>query len=274
MFEMIKTADYIEKRYRSYDIGKLDLEPGDIITSPRNHLMGIMLEKDFIAVDVKHFFSFRFKLQNIGYLRNIKIARSPIPIDVHFLEDYFFQNNDNPYSVQHVMNCIFNMNTIEHLTQFPPLYVKKDETHQRDAIEKMMSKAMIGDSVYSYDRNSGISRLIRKIDKGPWSHVGKVDGDKNIVEMTTSGIAKSTFSSLAIPSLDVGLYRLRDRVLDDAEQERIQKFLDTALMNQIKFNWRGIFIVFLNKKVGLPFKHLPTPADLIYSNNYELIAYA
>lgn len=137
-----------------------------------------------------------------------------------------------------------------------------------------MSKSMIGDSVYSYDRDSGISRLIRKIDKCHWSHVGIVDTDKNIVEMTTSGIAKSTFSSLAVPSLDVGLYRLRGRSLDDVEQEKIQKFIDTALIRQIKFNWLGIFIVFLNKKLGLPFKHLPTPADLMYSNNYELIAYA
>jgi hypothetical protein len=271
---MIKISSYLDGKYKSHDIGKVNLKPGDLITSPKHHFMGIMLEREFVAINVKYFYSFRFKLQNKGYLENVKVLCWQMPLDVAILESYFSQNNDNPYAVQHVMNCIYNKFGIDHLTQFPPLYLKKDENSQRQAIELMFNKANLGDTVFTYDRQSGISRLIRKIDQGHWSHAGIVDKDRNIVEMTTTGFIKSTFLDLCSPSIDIGLYRIRGLNLNSEQAEAIQKVMDGFLKNQFKFDWFGIFIVFLHKKIGLPIKHPPTPADLVYSNKYELVAYA
>jgi hypothetical protein len=271
---MIKITDYMENEYRGRNVGEIDFTSLHVITSPKHHLMGLSLKEDFIVINVKYYYSFRLKLHNIAYLSKFTVFRCKQPVDLNYLEKYFAENKDNPFAVQNVMNCIPKGRKLENLTQFPPLNAVKNETNQKRAIEHMYNEARIGDSIFTFNRKSGISRYIRKIDKGPWSHVGLVDKDKNIVEMTTSGIAKSDFLSLCDPSLDVGLYRIRGLTPDNAEQDGMQKFLDDLLREHAKFDWFAIFLIFLHKKLHLPVKHVPTPADLMYSNNLELISYA
>lgn len=74
--------------------------------------------------------------------------------------------------------------------------------------------------------------------------------------------------------LDIGLYRIKDIVLNEPQKENFAKYIENSLKQQIKFDWLGIFKVFLIKKFNLPLSHRATPAELIYSNKFELISYA
>jgi hypothetical protein len=266
---------YIEgKNQARSDWHRINLDAVDLLTSPKNRIMGVKLKNDFLLLNVKYFYSFRFKIQNINFLDDCMVLSLPYPLDKEYLENYFNENQDNPYAIQHIMNCFTKRIPINNLTQFPPLRINKKASSQREALEKMYSQAQLMDSLFTYDRTSGISRLIRKIDSGPWSHVGMIDKNKNIVEMTTSGIIKTDFFSLCNPMIDIGLYRIKDLVLNEQQKEASQKKLEDSLKQQIKFDWLGILKVFLIKKFNLPIRHRATPAELIYSNKFELISYA
>jgi hypothetical protein len=269
---MIKCTNYLERKYAWPDLNNIDPNLIDIMTAPKHNLMGISIGNNFLMLNVKHFFSFRLKLQNIGFLKPFMLLKFKYPIDKDYLTEYFDYNQDNPYAMQNVMNCIGSGKVPLNLTQFPPLFIKKDDNVPK--IEQMYRDAELGDCIFTFDRGSGISRLIRKYDKGMWSHVGVINKDKKIVEMTTSGISATDFSSLCRVDLDVGLYRLKDVQLSQSGKKKMQAFMDESLKKQIRFNWKGIFLVFLHKKYGIPIKYAPTPADLIYSNKLELISYA
>ena len=50
-----------------------------------------------------------------------------------------------------------------------------------------------------------------------------------------------------------------------------------SMLNIKRYNWRAVFRIFLQKKFGIPYKRKPselTPAELIYTNKFHLIAYS
>ncbi len=181
---MNSLTKYIEGKNKAHDNrSRMNLDSIDLLTSPKNHIMGVKLKNDFLLLNVKHFYSFRFKIQNINFLDDCIGLSLPNPLDTEYLENYFSENQDNPYAIQHLMNCFTRKLPLNNLTQFPPLCTNKTASSQRKALEKMYSQAQLMDSLFTYDRTNGISRLIRKIDCGPWSHVGIIDQNKNIVEI-------------------------------------------------------------------------------------------
>lgn len=270
---MINLVNYFGTKYRGRDISKVDMNSVDVISSPKLRLMGITLHGNFLILNIKYFYSFRLIPQNIGFLGPFMLVSSKKPINKDCLGNYFSQNHDNPYALQNVMNCIGRGISLDNLTQFPPLYLKKDIVKQRKGIEEIYAKAQLGDCIFTFDRNSGISRLIRKIDHGQFSHVGVVDKNKTIVEMAASGLTRSHFSSLYRTSLDVALYRPRNSKLTPCQQEKMQNSIEDSLKQHIGFGWHKLLFVFLHKKMHLPIKHPSTPAGLLYANTLELIAY-
>lgn len=273
---MIKLTNYLEKKYTGGKIDTVNLQSVDLMSSPRHNLMGISLGDEFIVLNVKYYFSFRFKLHNVGYFKPFDLFISKQPFDKEYLRQYFSQNQDNPYAVQNVMNfCVSTGKIPANLTQFPPLYIKKENKVQN--MKRMYNEARIGDNIFTFNRGSVISRLIRKYDKGMWSHVGTVaDMNKRIFEITTSGASLTDFSSLYGDHLDVGLYRHKEDPFSRLDKQvQLQLLIAATLKKQIKFNWKGVFLVFLRKRLGIPIKRLlVTPADLIYGNQLQLICYA
>jgi cell wall-associated NlpC family hydrolase len=103
----------------------------------------------------------------------------------------------------------------------------KDATGQRTAIEPMIGQADFGDFVFSFDRCSNISYITRKLGSGPWSHVGIVSDNKQIIEATTDRVVCSDSSSRRKPSFDVGLYRSKAILanpLSEADKDRMRRF--------------------------------------------------
>jgi len=272
---MLKLTNYIEKKYAGSKIDTVSVQSGDLITSPRYNLMGICLGDEFIMLNVKYYFSFRFKFNNLGYFRSFGLFRPKQPFDKEYLRGYFAENQDNPYAIQNVMNfCVSTGKVPSDLTQFPPLYINKENKAQN--MKRMYDEAQIGDNIFTFNRGSVISRLIRKYDKGMWSHVGTVaDRKRNIYEITTSGISLSDFSSLYGDHLDVGLYRPKGDIFDSLDnQVKLQLAIATQMKKGAKFDWRGIFLIFLRKRFKIPVKRITTPADIIYGNQFQLICYA
>ena len=134
---MIKITEYIENKYKGHIPSKIDFTSLHVITSPKHRLMGLSLKEDFIVINVKHYYSFRLKLHNIGYLSKFAVFRYKQPVNFEYLEKYFAENKDNPYAVQNVMNCIPKGLNLDNLTQFPPLNEIKNESNQKQAIERI-----------------------------------------------------------------------------------------------------------------------------------------
>jgi hypothetical protein len=163
------------------------------------------------------------------------------------------------------------------LTQFPPLFHKKDGINHVSCVKKLKDLARIGDQIYTFDRNSAVSTLIRKVDRGMWSHVALIDENKNIYELTTSGMRTSDFSSLNNPTLDIGLYRMRnDNENEDEDEEKHREIIlemkRESQRHQIKYSWVKVFLIYLKRRFDLPIP-IPFPADMMYMNLLELISY-
>jgi hypothetical protein len=272
---MLKLTNYLEKKYAGSKIDTVNLQSVNLISSPKHNLMGISLGDEFIMLNVKYYFSFRFKLYNVGYFKPFDLFASKQPFDKEYLKQYFSQNQDNPYAIQNVMNvCVHTGKVPADLTQFPPLYIKKEDKMQN--MKRIYNEARIGDSIFTFNRDSVISRLIRKYDKGMWSHVGIVaDMKRNIYEVTTSGASLSDFSSLYGDNLDVGLYRPKGEFLSPSDKQlELQLVIATQLKKGVRFDWKGIFLIFLRKRFGIPVKRITTPADIICANQLQLMCYA
>ena len=104
-----------------------------------------------------------------------------------YLEEYFRANEDNPYALNQIFVCVTNGLNVTNLTQFPPLNAGKDFSQKKKALDIMFQKAQIMDLVFIFDRTSVIHRQIRKIDHSMWAHVGWVNKNKEIDEITTKG---------------------------------------------------------------------------------------
>jgi hypothetical protein len=199
-----------------------------------------------------------------------------MPYDDAYVARYFNENQDNPYGVwNYLQQLLLNESPPEELTQLPPLNLPKSEEKQRQHIERMREQASPGDMVFTYDRTSGLARLIRKHDWGMWSHVANVDADKSLSQITLGGHEVSSFYNLASASLDVGLYRIPE--LSDDDRKKMLEFLDTMAPAITGYNWRGVIRVFLNKRFGIPYRRRSTevtPNEMIYQNYLRLICYA
>ena len=214
-------------------------------------------------------YSYRIRPENLDAVP-VLLFKSPIGIDKGKLTKYFAENCDNPYALFFVLSRLLTGQPIEGLTQFPPLSYPKFES----GIHHLRDIADVGDSVFCFDRESFLSRIIRSVDYSPWSHVGTVIGPNRIVDVTLSGLRQTDFLAFESPSLDVALYRPKQ----DPTPEQKAKIVDFAerslLARHIRYSWRKAFLIYLRKRWKLPVTKILSPGDLIYSNAFRLIGYA
>ena len=247
--------------------------PGDIFASPKYSLMGVMLKQEFLILNSKTWLSFRIRPENIIKTSPFRIRRAKYAVDENYLESYFSANRDNPYALYNVLSCLGNGRHITDLTQLPPLYFNKDITGMGQSLRKMAEQSEGGDMVCIYRRDSRVSGLIRKIDKGYWSHVGLVAKDKKIHHMTTEGMRVDAFDTFKSENIDIGLYRIKNGLDESAKSRMLAKLseIETAAPT---FGWVTLIPIILQKYFRLPIGCAITPADMIYSNELELIGFA
>lgn len=257
-------------KYKNLDYGAL--LPGDIFSSPKNDLMGLILQRDCLLMRAKAWSPFRVKYENLQLYAPFKIRRSRKTLKSIDLNKYFAVNCDNPYALYHVVHHIINEAELIDFTQYPPLYYNKAKLNRLQELREMEKNAEVGDTVFMYARNNRVSRLIRKVDKGPWSHVGMVGRDKTISHMTTAGMQLSRFTDFMDENLDIALYRL-NIPLDNEKKSKILEAIDQQHAQNPKYSWIKVLAIFLRKSLNIPVPITHTPSAIIYSNQFKLIRY-
>ncbi len=239
---------------------------------------GLVIDGDVLVLDYKRFTSFRVKVANLPTLRAEIRCYRPLTelFDRDYRSTYFTLNQDNPYAIWNMLLAMRSNARPRELTQFPPLYYPKDASKQRADIDNMRERSRAGDLFFTFDRQSGLARLIRAWDRGMWSHCGMVGHEGKLYEMATSGAVESDFSRLYSPSLDVGLYRVREEFSQYDPKAAIDYWKKCVALGT-GYGWYGAIRKALQKKFGIPFRRGPddvTPADLVYGNQYTLICFA
>ncbi|KKK49464.1 hypothetical protein LCGC14_3134790, partial [marine sediment metagenome] len=223
------------------------------------------------------FTAFRVKTTNLPAIRQpVHCYRPEMKYDTSYLTAYFSENHDNPYALWNVLLSMMNGRIADHLTQFPPMFYPKDADAQKEGIERMSEMSHPADAFFTYDRTSMASRLIRKWDRGMWSHVGMVGYEGTLHEVLTSGPLSSDWSHLQVPSLDVGLYRLRQPLSED-QQATMVEGMEGVLSRMKGYGWYKVIRIGLEKKFHIPYRrgtNDATPADLMYGNQFQLVCYA
>lgn len=100
-----------------------------------------------------------------------------------------------------------------------------------------------------------------------------INANKEVFEMTTSGISCSPLASQFEPERDFALYRIKEPLTDE-QKARMQEFFERRLAQQRPFSYLTLAIMFLQKKYKL-FKglRLASVADIAYREKFQLIGY-
>ncbi len=245
----------------------VELSEFDVVMCPKK-FSGIAMDDCVLILNVHGMYSFRAQLPNLDSLP-IVLFKRPVPVDRGFLQRYFAENHDNPYALFNAIAVLSRNQPVAFLSQLPPLLYSKDRT----AFLKLAEMAEIGDVVFSFDRESNLARMIRRVDYSHWSHTAAYAGNGRLVEVTTGGLSETPIESLYRPSLDIGLYRPRVRPTVD-QKAVMEDYIKASLKRGIAYDWMGVLRTYLRKRWRIPLRAPPTPGDLIYANFLELIAYA
>ncbi len=271
---MNSLAAHLDRRFKVGDVTKHQLRCLDWLQWGRkNRFTGLILDDDILVLDWKYCSSYRVKVSNLANvpppIHCYGVVDQPLSEDV--VKAYFRENSDNPYGLWNYMRAIMSAQQLEHLTQFPPLTYRKDTAQTIDQLHKQAQPA---DVIFTYDRGSGLSRLIRISDRGMWSHCAMVNENLTLYEATTGGVVESDFSRLSDKNLDVGLYRLRG--IAESDRDKIVGTMK-KLVGIKRYNWYAVVRIFLHQRWGIPYRRKRnqlTPADMMYGNKFELISYA
>jgi hypothetical protein len=267
---ILKKAQQADSRLVEFDGEKMD-----VVVFPSNKWprMGLVLGKEALILDYKTSMSFRVRSGNLGFSKDVFIARSKIPLNKSFLEKYFWENHDNPYGIQNIMNLIHRGLDVTTATQFPPLFLPKLGGEARKvAIERLVKLGQKGDMVFSSHRHDAISATIRKYDHSQFSHVAPYLGDGEVADIGPSG---GEINSLFDSDDDThfALYTFKTDIPEESRQAMV-KWARDEMKKGIRFNYRGIFLMFLKKRFKLPvMQKVPSVADLLFGNSFQLVAY-
>ncbi len=72
----------------------------------------------------------------------------------------------------------------------------------------LMNMLRKGDSIYTLDTHSVLSRVIKYLDQGTWSHVGIYTGNGLMTEAIASGVVERSIEAYHHPRYRLGIYRL------------------------------------------------------------------
>jgi Permuted papain-like amidase enzyme, YaeF/YiiX, C92 family len=80
---------------------------------------------------------------------------------------------------------------------------------------QMLPLLQRGDLIYTFDNKSVMSRIIRYLDQGTWSHVACYVGDGQIIEAITSGVVERGLSAYRDTRYRLGVYRFPQATADN-----------------------------------------------------------
>jgi hypothetical protein len=194
-------------------------------------------------------------------LRHIEHDIEPRKIDTFFLENFQSPDlfNSGVHSITNGDSEYFD-NPIK-----LPMLKKGNLLNKEQEWKKLCELIEVGDWLCTYDRKGITSKIISKIDSGPWSHVGMCSGKGTIVEAITKGVVERPLSVYAGDNYHVGLYRYVG-----SEKEEAVSFMRSQIGK--KYNFKGAYIAG-TQKLFKKLRHAPTPADLIINSKAELITF-
>lgn len=251
---------------------------GSILLLGKKGLWLLYLGENYLCGYEDKIYTFRTRLSNlvmsdIGRIADLNVHSDAY--DLNFAKSYFDENKDNPFALKYILTLMVNGITISKdkvLTQFPPLEKKPEKEVCLARFELMKKKLQPKDAVLMYDRNSGISKKIRDIDKTQWSHLATMYTSRKVMDMTTSGLIEYDVSELDPINYDIALYRHIDNIgLTSFDDWYIR--CQQLLSSNMKYNWTGIFKAYLFRKFRF-FRFLQdryswrdtTPSDILNSN--------
>lgn len=133
---------------------------------------------------------------------------------------------------------------------------------------KFTELAQEGDFLFTFDSRSLISKIISKIDRGPWSHVAICIGNNKIVEATTNGVIESDISVYESDKYHVGLYRPET----SSEENKLLAITEAKLKIGAKYNYKGAIMAGIQKRLGI-MNRVPTPNDLAVFPKLKLVKF-
>lgn len=251
-----------KKEVKNIPIQKI--KKSDIVLDLNKGLMGIVLGDEILFHGYKKMSSFKVKIENLSEY-NLKLLKSQKKFNKNEVQEYFKQNKDNPYAMQLLFKMINSGKDITNITQFPPTEIEKTE----ERFDNLVSLSKIGDLIFTFEKRSNGSRLIRKFGKCQWSHVGILIENKNIWEMTLEGI----FSGRNIEDMDwkendIAIYRLRKGLDTNKLKESINEF-----PKEVKYGWKKVILIAMGNMIKKRLTKAPTINDLIHSGELELVAF-
>lgn len=210
--DMLQIAKFLDRKYARRSLGDYPQisYPAFLIWGRNRRYVGVVIDDEVVTLDSRLATSFRIKLANVDTIgqRVDVFGADPPPFKQDYLRSYFSDNQDNPYGLWNMCLSVASGIKIDALTQLPPLFYRKTSEEQFASVDRLMQEALPADLLFSFDRSSGIHRLIRSVDKGMWAHVAMISNRNTICESTTSGISESDPTSMHDANFDVGLYRM------------------------------------------------------------------
>jgi len=185
---------------------------------------------------------------------------------------YFQSNKDNFQLFKLGLNSLND----EHMEVFnnpelmPKLHKWKSYNEYEIAWNRIISQMQKGDSIFTFNENSYISRFIAWFDNGSWSHVAIYVGNSEIAEAIAEGFVKRSITVYNQNQIHIGLYRLHR-----SDPAFVDGFVDSALsLAEIgsKYNYYGVLKLGLQKMFRLK-QNAPSPSDIVYSGLLYLVDY-
>ena len=208
---------------------------------------------------------------NLSIIEKLPHKMFPIPehLEVRNIESFFTEN----FQTLDLFNLGLSSMIRNDISYFDrPLKLPRldpiDDRDRNDRWDLLKAVVAKGDLLFTFDTKSLFSRIISKVDSGPWSHSAMCTGEGTVIEAITTGVCERPLDVYAPSHYRVGLYRLKCGLQN---QEDLLKF-SRAKIGQ-PYSYRKAVLVGIEKLLRKP-RTVPTPNDLAIQPDLELIAYA
>ena len=123
---------------------------------------------------------------------------------------FFDSNRDNYRLFALGTNALFCHNyKVFNVPEIMPKFGKQQipDSEYEASWNRLISKMQKGDTIFTFNSKSLISKIIAKIDNGSWSHTGTYVGNGEISEMISTGYTKRSVEVYKQKHIHIGIYR-------------------------------------------------------------------
>jgi hypothetical protein len=263
--------EFVERKFKPHNSGVFDFHDGDLVSVPSKQLVGVGIDGTILCVDCTTMTSFRMNFRNVGTLRP-EVYRLKSPFDLIAASQFFKANEDNPYAIIHFIQDLKLGVNPDNPTQYPPLNIRKDGAVQLNGVHRLTQASQACDVLFMTVRDSGVSHLIRNVDRCQFSHVGMIVRPGVLIDLTISGMNRSHVTQYGDPSFDLALYRPRFPMSDEGKAAVVER-MERQLKWDVQYSWPTVLKTYLRKRWGWKIKIPPTPGDLLAGGQFQLVDY-